>query len=758
MAVTLGEGQTISAKYSLLHRIAENDFVDCWLAIDTELNERVFLKVFKQGLTPEAADSISRSIDRHRGLLHEKINRTFGLEQIDNTSFIVSQYLQAAQSFSHVGDFKVQWKQLTQVANALTFAHSLGFAHGHLHPNNILVNAEENVSLTDFGTAHSTAGQTVSYLSPQIRSNHPVDASDDIYSFGQLLFTSLTGQTWREGQEFESDLPIPLEFQQLLTSMLHQSPYDRPLDIATIVEIVDGYAAGANNTIDVVATGFNRATPAPAEISPEVTHRLPRDRVTVSTNTAVIGLGLLVIVALIVFIFAPVSEPVSPITSIDVTNISKPHQTSTTTEAEPEPEPVLAPLEVARLKKLQQEGSETATELLRLQINVEDAGGQIWASNEYKQAVSLGLAGDDAFRYEDFQLALDKYSEGISVLNAVLDNVDAVFSENLETGNRALEDGNADRALDAFTILSAIRRSDPQVAAGLERAVNLKEVLGLVRDGEVIERNGDLKEALAYFQQAVRIDKLWHPATEAVTRVKRTIANNAFNDQMSIAYDALGDKDYEQARLAFDRAQRILPNSSAPEGGLQEIVISETQDKITVHKNLAVQNIQGEAWQEAISQYEDILSLSPGTIYAVEALKLARSRAALEQELQRYIEKPGLMITDDELDRATAGLLKAARIKDSGPKLQRQLNRLSHLISLARIPIDIELKSDNKTDVTVFKIGSFGKFDSKHLELYPGTYTIVGKRRKYRDIHQEITLLGGQPAPAILISCVEKVN
>ena len=78
-------------------------------------------------------------------------------------------------------------------------------------------------------------------------------------------------------------------------------------------------------------------------------------------------------------------------------------------------------------------------------------------------------------------------------------------------------------------------------------------------------------------------------------------------------------------------------------------------------------------------------------------------------------------------------------------------------ISLARIPIEIEIRSDNKTDVTVYKVRKFGRLASTKLQLYPGTYTIVGKRRGYRDVREQVVLRGGRSVSPILISCTEKI-
>jgi hypothetical protein len=89
--------------------------------------------------------------------------------------------------------------------------------------------------------------------------------------------------------------------------------------------------------------------------------------------------------------------------------------------------------------------------------------------------------------------------------------------------------------------------------------------------------------------------------------------------------------------------------------------------------------------------------------------------------------------------------------------LKQQLSTLSRLVSVARIPITIELNSDNKTDIEIYRVGKYGQLGSTQVELYPGDYTIVGRRRGYRDIRRELTLLAGEATDPIYISCIEKI-
>ena len=754
MTTTLTEGQIFSAKYTMLHRIAEDDQCDWWLALDTELNERVFLRVFKQDLDNEIRQSISQIINRQRGLLHAQIPRIYALDRFDDTDFIASQYIRSQAEFNHAGDFAEQWQLLRQAAMALEFAHGLGFAHGHLHPHNLLIDNSGNIQITDFGISASQKKQISQYLSPQVKTEHAADASDDIYSFGQLLFRGLTGKYWRDGQTFESNLPIPEEFQQLLISMLSDSPYNRPRDLSTVIEIVDAYVAGDNDKVEAIVSDFSRVQPETVDISNRSTHIFPRERNLVSAPIALAGLFLLVILAFFVFRFLPEAEPI--IVAEDAGSVSTPTVAPTPQTDAPE-EKILTPLEIARLKELEEQGSEIATRLLRLQIEVEDIGGQIWAKEQYSAALNYGLEGDAAYRDKAFELALGKYQQGVTTLEMVLDSTESVSLQNQAIGRQALEDGDSALAQKAFTILNAITPRDPEILASLERAENLKQVQTLIKNGEIIERNEDLSGALSFFEQAYALDPEWAPAHIARQRIKQKIANAAFNDKMSIAFSALNKKEYATAREAFLEARQILPDSDEPKDGLEQITISEIQDAIGSHQQELHQYVADEDWAEAVIGYEAVLDLSPGTTFATQGLSYAQARITLDKELRRFVSQPGLMLTDSALTEAKAVLLKAARIKDPGKKLLDQINRLSHFISLARIPIEIELRSDNKTEVTVNRVRNFGKLASTKLELYPGTYTIVGKRRGYRDVREEVILRGGRPVRPILISCTEKI-
>ncbi len=142
---------------------------------------------------------------------------------------------------------------LTQIAQALDFAHTYGVAHRDIKPENILVGPFGEVLLLDWGlakvwnrdgdtidivgdgngwvvkkemgsylTSSGPIDGTVSYMSPeQIRNDPRIDGRTDIFSLGTVLYEVLSGR-----------LPVDSELvDEVLDGTLHKTP-PRPSEVS----------------------------------------------------------------------------------------------------------------------------------------------------------------------------------------------------------------------------------------------------------------------------------------------------------------------------------------------------------------------------------------------------------------------------------------------------------------------------------------------------------------------------------------------
>jgi hypothetical protein len=69
----------------------------------------------------------------------------------------------------------------------------------------------------------------------------------------------------------------------------------------------------------------------------------------------------------------------------------------------------------------------------------------------------------------------------------------------------------------------------------------------------------------------------------------------------------------------------------------------------------------------------------------------------------------------------------------------------------------VALASDSLTEVTIYRVGRFGSFERKDVELLPGRYTVVGQRAGYRDVRRELELVPGRDVPTVVIRCEEPI-
>lgn len=755
MTLRLAEGQDFSASYSLLTRVSQGDGVENWLCLDKASQERILLKIFDRPVAEATWAQIEQGISACRGLIHPNITRVQAAGHAGEHEFIVCPYVGPNRNFAprseHLAE---QWPILEQLFDAIIFAHGLGLAHGHLHPGNLLVDNAGRLHITDFGlpARPDKDGAGRNWLSPQIIGGQTADLSDDVYSIGCLLYLALTGRQWRREHGFETNSPIPEDVKRLVSSMLSESTYDRPRDLAHARDVIRRYVFGEGNVPLRGLESFSRPTTG-GNGQPAAPQRLASERRLVSAPVAYAGFVLLIAVAATVFYLLPERATIqvpAPMAGSD------PAPGQQVTRPQAKEEPVLTPLEIARQKRFEQQGSDIATKLLRLQVELEDQGVQIWAPEKYNQVLDYSADGDTAYRDKDYEHALELYQKGVDVLQSLRAGIDTVKSDNIEAGNAALLAGDFESAIKAFTIVNAIT-PDSDAKRQLERAENLETVLALVKDGEFLESEGKLDDARDKIAQAVDLDSKWQPARTALARIKDKLAKRSFNDAMSIAFTALADEQYDKARAAFERAQKILPNSKEPGDGLQQIEIAQRKRAIDAYRKSATAAVDAEEWDTAIDAYRKILDLDSTLVFATTGLDQARDRLALEKELNRYLAQPTLLSSDEELSRARGLVADATRVEGPGPRLTRQIDDLSQLISLARIPVSVKLQSDNLTDVTVYKVGHLGRLESTSIELLPGRYKIVGQRRGYRDVEYELTLVGGRHTDPVYISCTEKI-
>lgn len=226
-------GQTLG-NYEILSLLGEGGMASVYRARQLNIQRFVAVKVIKAGVTniEQFAQRFVREVRVIAGLNHPHIIKVFDYGEQNGLAYLVMEF-QSGGSLADLidkGPLPLQRAStlLEQIASALDYAHRQGVIHRDLKPQNILLDADGNAILTDFGiakifdtntalTQSGTLVGTPAYMAPEQWQGRPIDARADIYALGIVLYEMISGRL-----PFEGETPF---------SVMHKHIYDQPASI-----------------------------------------------------------------------------------------------------------------------------------------------------------------------------------------------------------------------------------------------------------------------------------------------------------------------------------------------------------------------------------------------------------------------------------------------------------------------------------------------------------------------------------------------
>lgn len=394
-------------------------------------------------------------------------------------------------------------------------------------------------------------------------------------------------------------------------------------------------------------------------------------------------------------------------------------------------------------------------QFLGIKSRLEAKGAFLRGNAEFEKILVQAKQADELLELRQDRKAADAYERVL----AETEKFQALLSQGLSpvalSAEITLEKGSIDQHQKPFQSKLSTKANLSEEPKD-RNEVNLDETISvLLQSGKYKEDEGKLNEALKDYKKAEQLDAGHHRTRQSRERVEQTLAEMAFNKEMSRGYSALKQNRYGEARKAFTAARNLKPQAVDVEEALKLTDAKYKSHQINTFKRQATAFEIEEKWREAENTYKAALDLDPYLEFAIEGAKRSRSLQQLNNEIDHLINHPGRLSFDETYYKAQQLLTKAKSREAKGPKLKMKITRAEKILVDARTAVPVTLESDGRTDVVVYKVGRLGHFDRRILNLYPGAYTAVGSCTGYQDIREEFSIIAGAAPEAIFIRCKE---
>ncbi|WP_270346723.1 Stk1 family PASTA domain-containing Ser/Thr kinase [Enterococcus thailandicus] len=268
-------GKKLNGRYQITGNIGSGGMANVFLAHDLILDRDVAVKVLRFDFQNDktAIRRFQREALAATELVHPNIVSVYDVGEEAGMQYLVMEYVKGMDLKRYIQThypipYQTAVDIMQQILSAISLAHNHQIIHRDLKPQNILIDHEGVVKITDFGiaialsetsiTQTNTMLGSVHYLSPEQARGSMATKQSDIYALGIILYEMLTGSVPFDGESavtialkhFQDELPsikaidpgAPQALENVVLKATAKEPTDRYLtademneDLATVL-------------------------------------------------------------------------------------------------------------------------------------------------------------------------------------------------------------------------------------------------------------------------------------------------------------------------------------------------------------------------------------------------------------------------------------------------------------------------------------------------------------------------------------------
>ena len=206
----------IDSRYQMMRKIGEGGMAKVYLAYDNIQEINVAIKVLrKENIQEKKIKNFKREADALSLLDDENIVKIYDVGEEGDIHYIIYEYVEGMTLKDYIATCSpIVIEEVIEISRqiiaGLSHAHQRGVVHKDIKSQNILLDKNKKVKITDFGIAdimddditktQSVMG-TPQYVAPEILNREKLTEQSDIYSIGIVMYELLLGKTPFTGEK-----------------------------------------------------------------------------------------------------------------------------------------------------------------------------------------------------------------------------------------------------------------------------------------------------------------------------------------------------------------------------------------------------------------------------------------------------------------------------------------------------------------------------------------------------------------------------
>ncbi len=278
-------GNILDERYQILEVVGKGGMACVLKAKDIAMNRIVAIKILDSELNedPAAVERFKNESQAIAMMSHKNIVTVYDVAFHDDMKYIVMEFLHGKTFEKYLSQKEtLPWKEacyyMYKILGALEHSHQNGIIHSDVKPQNMMVDKDGEIMLTDFGIASVSseisgtnnfpkeALGTAYYMSPEQAQGKPVTVQSDVYSVGVILYEAIAGrlpfvdsdpyvvmekhisETAVSPASYADDIPDGLV--QIITKAMRKNADERYLTAKEMADAIEEISKNPTKTFD----------------------------------------------------------------------------------------------------------------------------------------------------------------------------------------------------------------------------------------------------------------------------------------------------------------------------------------------------------------------------------------------------------------------------------------------------------------------------------------------------------------------------